>query len=250
MMVDLEKLAKKIKSNLEVVHESIDKAAQISDRKPSDIQLITVSKAHTIEVVRAAIIAGVKHFGENYPEEALAKILEIHENHADVKWHMIGHLQSRKSKIIVDNFHYMHSLDSVRLAKKLNRILTEKKKKLSVLLEFNVSGEDSKFGWKAWEKRFWDDLTPDIEILLSLSQIKILGLMAMPPLFDDPEKSRPYLRQLWELREYLCNRFPDENWQELSMGTSADFEVAIQEGATFIRVGQAILGPRPKKSNY
>jgi pyridoxal phosphate enzyme (YggS family) len=248
MNMDLEKLAIKIRNNLEVVHERMDNAAQLSGRKWSDIQLITVSKSHTLEAVSAAINAGADHFGENYPENAVAKIRTINESHVDIKWHMIGHLQSRKAKLVVDNFNYMHSLDSVRLAKKLNKILTEKKKRLPALLEFNVSGEESKFGWKAWEKRSWDDLNPDIEILLSLPQIEVLGLMAMPPLFDDPEKSRPYFRKLRELQEYLSTRFSNANWQELSMGTSADFEVAIHEGATFIRVGQAILGPRPKNS--
>ncbi|MCJ7624834.1 MAG: YggS family pyridoxal phosphate-dependent enzyme [Anaerolineaceae bacterium] len=247
MNTDLEIYAIGIKNNLEIIHERIEKATLFSGRKSSDVQLITVSKKHALEVVQAAVIAGVKHFGENYPEEAVTKIKTIREDHADIKWHMIGHLQSRKAKLVVDNFHYMHSLDSVRLAKKMNRILIEKKKKLPILLEINVSGEESKSGWKAWERRSWDDLAADMEVLLTLPQIRILGLMTMPPLFGDPEKSRPYFRKLRELKEYLSNRFPDGKWQELSMGTSADFEIAIQEGATFIRVGQAILGPRPTK---
>ena len=119
---------------------------------------------------------------------------------------------------------------------------------MPVLLEFNLAGESSKHGWYAGEKHTWDDFLVDIETIISLSHVEVRGLMAMPPLFSNPEKSRPYFKRLGELRNYLSVRYPGICWKELSMGTSFDFEVAIEEGATFIRVGQAILGERPKKN--
>ena len=138
----------------------------------------------------------------------------------------------------------LHSLDSSKLAEKMERICSELNRTLPVLLEFNVSGEESKFGFSAWEENHWSDLKPDIEKILSFSHLHVNGLMTMPPLFEDPERTRPYFQRLRKLRNYLANQFPQVQWQELSMGTSVDYIAAIQEGATFVRVGKAILGPR------
>ena len=115
------------------------------------------------------------------------------------------------------------------------------------MLECNVSGEESKFGYPAFEKGHWDTLLLEVEKITQLPQLKIKGLMTMPPLFDDPEKTRPYFRRLYELKGYLMNNYPELDWKELSMGTSSDFPTAIEEGATIIRVGTAILGPRPQR---
>jgi pyridoxal phosphate enzyme (YggS family) len=162
---------------------------------------------------------------------------------------MIGHVQSRKADIIARNFSLLHSLDSSKLADRLERICSELDRILPVLLEFNVSGEESKFGFSAWEENRWSGLKPDIEKILSFPHLHVNGLMTMPPLFEDPERTRPYFQRLRRLQNFLANQFPKVQWQELSMGTSADFIAAIQEGATFVRIGKAILGPRVIKDN-
>ena len=113
-----------------------------------------------------------------------------------------------------------------------------------MLLEFNVSGEESKFGFPAWEEKRWPELQPEIEKILALSHLRVSGLMTMPPFFDDPEQTRPYFQRLRRLQEFLANHYPQAQWQELSMGTSVDYVAAVQEGATYVRIGQAILGPR------
>jgi hypothetical protein len=222
--------------------DQIAKAAAGSGRIPEEVRLVVVSKTQPLEVIRAAIAAGISMFGENYAEEALGKIAALKET--EVEWHMIGHVQSRKADIIARNFSMLHSLDSSKLAEKMERICSELNRTLPVLLEFNVSGEESKFGFSAWEENHWSDLKPDIEKILSFSHLHVNGLMTMPPLFEDPERTRPYFQRLRKLRNYLANQFPQVQWQELSMGTSVDYIAAIQEGATFVRVGKAILGPR------
>jgi pyridoxal phosphate enzyme (YggS family) len=188
------------------------------------------------------LAAGISKFGENYAEEAIDKIIGL--GSAAVEWHMIGHVQSRKAEKVAEYFSMLHSLDSLKLAARLDRSCRELNRRLPVLLEFNVSGEESKFGFQACDEHQWSDLETDIEKILNFSHIDVSGLMTMPPFFDDPEESRPYFRKLRQLQEYLARKFPQVHWKELSMGTSVDFMVAIQEGATYIRIGQAILGPR------
>jgi uncharacterized pyridoxal phosphate-containing UPF0001 family protein len=141
----------------------------------------------------------------------------------------------------------LHSLDSSKLAGRLDRLCGDLKRTFPVLLEFNVSGEESKFGFPAWDEKRWPELKPDIEKILALSHLRVNGLMTMPPFFDDPERTRPYFQRLRRLQDFLANLYPQAQWQELSMGTSSDFVAAIQEGATYVRVGQAILGPRANK---
>ncbi len=213
-------------------------------RKPEEIRLVVVSKSQPLEVVRAAVAAGISTFGENYADEATEKILSL--KGTGVEWHMIGHVQSRKAEAVVSNFAMLHSMDSVRLAGRLERFCIEFDRVLPVLLECNVSGEESKFGFPAWEKRYWPDLEHEIEQILAFQHLQVCGLMTMPPVFDDPEQTRPYFLHLRRLQEFLQNQFPKTQWKELSMGTSLDFMAAIQEGATFVRIGQAILGPRTK----
>ncbi len=185
-------------------------------------------------------------FGENYAEEIEPK-RRILSAFAGVEWHMIGHIQSRKAKIVAEMVDYVHSIDSLELAQKLNRSLEERGRDLPVLLEMNVSSEESKSGWSTWEESQWEKLIPDIESVLACSRLHVHGLMTMPPLYENSEMVRPFFKRLAFLRDFLAARYPGVDWQELSMGTSADFEIGIQEGATFIRVGQAILGPRPAR---
>jgi pyridoxal phosphate enzyme (YggS family) len=204
---------------------------------------VVVSKSQPLEVVRAAITAGVSILGENYAEEAVTKISALPQT--AVEWHMIGHVQSRKAELVAAHFSLLHSLDSVKLARRLNLYCDEAGRILPVLLEANVSGEESKFGFPAWDEKHWPDLLPAIDQILTFPRLRVLGLMTMPPFFDDPEQTRPFFQRLRRLQKFLRKNFPQIDWPELSMGTSLDFITAIEEGATFVRVGQAILGPRP-----
>jgi hypothetical protein len=222
--------------------ERIEKAAQAAGRDPRGVRLVVVSKAQPFDVVQAALAAGIRLLGENYAEEAVEKILALGLQ-SGVEWHMIGHVQSRKAGLVAEHFDLFHSLDSLKLAQRVNRFAAEYGRTLPVLLEFNIGGEDSKHGWSG-EERDWQAALPEIEQVLSQPNLKVRGLMAMPPFPDQAEQSRPYFRQVCRLQEFLGRRFPAVAWEELSMGTSVDFEVAVQEGATLVRVGTAVLGPR------
>ncbi len=234
-----------IRERYHQVLDQIARAEQRVGRAVGSTRLVVVTKAQPIEVVRAAVEAGIKIFGENYPEEAVSKIQAL--GPAGVEWHMIGHIQSRKADLIAGHFSLVHSLDSLKLARRLDRFATQAGCRIPVLLEFNVGDETSKFGWPAADERAWTNLFPEIEMVLELEQLEVRGLMAMPPLFENPERARPYFQLLRRLRDALAQRFPQGKWEELSMGTSADFEVAVEEGATLVRVGAAIVGPRPPK---
>jgi pyridoxal phosphate enzyme (YggS family) len=222
-----------IKENLLRVMERLEKAAQRSKRDPSEIKLVAVSKTVEAARIKEAIEAGVSILGENYVQEAKRKIEEIGRS---VAWHFIGHLQSNKAKYVVYLFDMIHSLDNIPLAEELSRRAEQADRMIKVLMEINLSGEATKFG------------TDEGEILnlarriLQLSHLSLEGLMTMPPYFDSPEMSRPYYVKLRELKERLVREgIP---MKELSMGMSNDFEIAIEEGATYVRVGTAIFGPR------
>ena len=205
-----------------------------------------MTKSQPIEIVQAAIEAGVRILGENYPEEAVTKMQSLAEQ-SGVEWHMIGHVQSRKARLVADHFALLHSLDSLKLAQRLNRFAAERNHVLPVLLEFNVGGEESKAGWNASEETRWEALLPDVASILDLPGLRVQGLMTMPPLGTDPEDSRQFFVRLRQLRDHLAPRFPRADWHELSMGTSADYTIAVEEGATLVRVGTAIVGARKYK---
>lgn len=228
------------------VRDRIEAAARRTGRDPAAVRLVTVTKSQPLEVVWAAAAAGMRLLGENYPEEAAAKI-DILKKEFDVEWHMIGHVQSRKAELVARRFTMLHSLDSLKLARRLDGLCAAAGRTLPALLEFNVGGEESKFGFPAWDERLWPDLVPLLEPILVLPRLRLAGLMTMPPFFEDPECSRPYFRLLRRLRDFLAGRFPAVGWDELSMGTSVDYETAVEEGATYVRVGAAIVGPRPPK---
>jgi pyridoxal phosphate enzyme (YggS family) len=233
-----------IRDRYEKVVNSIANSAIKAGRKPESTRLVVVTKLQPPEVIQAAIEAGAHILGENYAEEAAGKISVLKPQSA-VEWHMIGHVQSRKALMVAQNFDLVHSLDSLRLAQRLNRSAFELGRTLPVLLEFNVSGENSKTGWEAADDSRWPDLLADVNAIVILQNLKVHGLMTMPPLSTDPEAARIYFRQLRRLRDFLSKRIPQVDWTELSMGTSGDFAVAVEEGATLVRIGQAILGPRP-----
>jgi pyridoxal phosphate enzyme (YggS family) len=226
------------------VRDAISAAAQRGGRGAETVRLVVVTKMQPVEVVRAAIDAGAQILGENYAEEAADKIAALGPQ-SGVEWHMIGHVQSRKAQLIAQHFDLVHSLDSLRLAERLNRLSAEAGRILPVLLEFNISGEKSKHGWLAADEAQWADLLNDVNAIAALTNLKVRGLMTMPPLSTDPEAARRYFQRLRHLRDFLTRQVPGADWHELSMGTSADFAVAVEEGATLVRVGQAIVGPRP-----
>jgi len=222
-----------IRENLLRVTERIEKAAQKAGRNPKDIRLVAVSKTMEADRVREAIEAGVTILGENYVQEAQKKIEEIGK---PVSWHFIGHLQTNKAKVVVRLFDVIHSVDSVALAEELNRRAQQANQKIPIMIEVNLSGEATKFGTEE------EKVTSLAQGVLKLDHLSLEGLMTMPPYFDDPEMSRPYFIQLRELKERLVKGgIP---LKDLSMGMSNDFEIAIQEGATYVRVGTAIFGAR------
>lgn len=226
--------------------DRIATAARRSGRDPGDVRLVVVTKSQPLEVIQAAVQAGVQVLGENYPEEAVIKIQGL-AGQSGVEWHMIGHVQSRKARLVTEHFALLHSLDSLKLAQRLDRFAAEQGRVLPVLLEFNVGGEESKAGWDASEASRWEALFPEVASILSLPHLQVRGLMTMPPLETDPDDSRRFFRRLRALRDRLASQFPQAEWRELSMGTSADYPVAVEEGATLVRVGTAIVGARKYK---
>jgi pyridoxal phosphate enzyme (YggS family) len=223
--------------------DNIASAAHSVGRQPESVKLVVVTKSQSVEVTRAAIEAGAHVLGENYPEEGVMKLQSLREFSA-VEWHMIGHVQSRKAQLVAENFNLLHSLDSLKLAKRLDRFCGETGRTLSVLLEFNVGGEDSKSGWLAGNETLWPALLDEVAAVIALPSLQVRGLMTMPPLGETAEFSRSFFQKLKRLQEYLALQFSQASFTELSMGTSGDYEVAVQEGATLVRVGTAIVGAR------
>lgn len=239
-----------IRLRLAGVQEQVATAAQRADRAPESVRLVVVTKWQSLEVVRAAIAAGALILGENYAEEAVEKIQAVRDEQissAPLEWHMIGHIQGRKAKLVAAHFDFIHSVDSMRLAERLDRAASEVQRDIPILLELNVGGEIAKHGWHAADEAAWPGLLDEIAAIGRLPHLKIRGLMTMPPLATQPEASRPYFQRLRGLQSFLIGEVPDSDWSELSMGTSTDFQVAVEEGSTMIRVGEAILGPRPER---
>ncbi len=234
---------KTIRDNYECVLENISQAATRTGRKTDDIQLVVVTKTQPVELIQAVIDAGADELGENYVEEALPKIQQLRFN-PNLRWHMIGHLQSRKAETACEYFQYLHSLDSVKLADRLDRFSGQLNKKMPVWLEFNIGGEESKSGWDLLQEENWQTLLPEIEHILALSHLNTLGVMTIPPYAEDPEASRPYFTKLRKFEQYVVQQLHLDSFQGLSIGMSADYEVAIEEGSTCVRIGQAIFGPR------
>jgi pyridoxal phosphate enzyme (YggS family) len=227
-----------LRENLEEVKKRIDRAAQKSGRNAHDITLIAVSKTHPVNVLRAVIAAGANVFGENKVQEAEEKIEELSKE--NLRWHLIGNLQSNKARKAVKLFDVVHTLDSVELATRLERICKEEdKESLEVLVQVDLANEATKKG--ITEK----DLPKLVDFLQTCDCLKFSGLMILPPFFEDFKKVRPFFKRLREIRDELLqkNAFAN-NSGELSMGMSHDFEIAIEEGATLVRVGTAIFGER------
>jgi pyridoxal phosphate enzyme (YggS family) len=234
-----------IQTNYRNVLEQIEQAAAQAGRSPADVRLVVVTKGHPVAAVEEALAAGARIFGENYVEEGVAKLTTVAAHTPGVEWHMIGHVQSRKAQPVAEHFDWVHSVDSLKLAQRLDRFAGQSGRRLPVLLECNVSGEESKFGWSAAGEAQWDALLPSLEQIARLPNLDLRGLMTMAPFFDEAEPARPYFRRLRTLRDFLTDRLAGIRLSELSMGMSGDFTVAIQEGATLVRIGTAIMGHRP-----
>ena len=235
-----------IRENYFQVLEQIERAAQGASRPSGAVRLIVVTKTHPLENIQAVLKAGARDLGESYADEAVAKITAVGFV-SGLRWHMIGHIQSRKASLVAAHFNMAHTIDSLKLATRLDRFAAETGIRLPILLEVNVSGEESKFGYAASRSAQWDALRPEFEQIATLANLEICGLMTMPPFADHPEASRPFFRQMRTLQAFLVKNLPQVSWRELSMGTSLDFSVAVEEGATLVRVGSAILGSRKAK---
>jgi len=203
---------------------------------------VCTTKTHPYDIVLAAHEAGLVLIGENRVEEALPK-KAASDNLADLEWHMIGHIQSRKSKSVVEIFDAVHSVDRTKIANRLNRDAESVGIRLPVLLECNVSGETSKWGWQLTEEESWPEIVDEFTQIQKLENLEVRGLMTMAPMVADPERVRPIFEKLRLLRDYLQKAVPGD-WAELSMGMTEDYAVAVEEGATLLRIGRAIFGPR------
>jgi pyridoxal phosphate enzyme (YggS family) len=220
--------------NLHIVQQQIRAACQRCDREPNSVTLLAVTKTHPPETIREAANLGIVFFGENKIQEAKAKIPNCP---GKARWHFIGHLQSNKCRDAVELFEAIQSVDSLALAVEINKRAEQAAKTLPVLLEINVAGEASKFGYQPQR------LLAELAELNELSRLEIHGLMAVPPWTPNPESSRPHFRRLRELKA-RCEQVLSTPLPHLSMGMSGDFEVAIEEGATIIRIGTALFGER------
>ena len=225
-----------IRDNLHAVEENINAACERSSRKRSDVKLIAVSKTKPITMLREAYDLGCRDFGENKVQELVGKYDQMPD---DVRWHLIGHLQRNKVKYIVDKVYMIHSVDSLRLAEEISKEAVKKNVTVSILVEVNVSNEASKFGTSA------DDAVSLIEQIAKLPNILVKGLMTIAPYVEDSQKNRLYFAKLKQIYVDIIHKNIDNVcMEELSMGMTGDYEVAIEEGATYIRVGTGIFGER------
>lgn len=229
-------LAERIGGNVSRIQKRIAAAAQTAGRSPDKVTLVAVTKTRSVAEIRAAYLAGVRHFGENRVEEAEDKLPLIELE--DLVWHLVGHLQSRKARRAVGLFDRIDSVDSVRLARRLDGLAAEQGIVLPVLIEVNVSGEESKYGLHLADRAALDDAVAE---MVSLPHLNMDGLMTVAFIAEDADAVRPVFAGLRELRDELRVRFPQCAWRHLSMGMSGDFEIAVQEGATMVRIGRAIF---------
>lgn len=227
-----------IADRVAAVRDRIARAAERARRRPEDVTLVAVSKTHPAAAVREAFVAGVRHFGENKVQEAEAKVAELAALRDEgLQWRLVGHLQANKARTAVSLFDHIDSVDGVHLGERLERAAGEQAKTLSVLVQVKLGDEDTKAGLDE------QHLFPALESLRSSKRLRIQGLMVLPPYDDDPERLRPFFRRLRELRDE-AKEAGLLLGSELSMGMSHDLEVAVEEGATMVRVGTAVFGAR------
>jgi len=226
-----------IKNNLEKINEKIKKAALKANRNPEDIKLVAVTKTATIEQIKEAISAGIKIIGENKVQEAKEKYQVLSADIANIEWHLVGHLQTNKVKYAIEIFDLIHSVDSIKLAREIDKRSLQFGMVTNILVEVNVSGEETKYGIKP------EEVEPFLKEISEFSGIKVRGLMTIAPIAEDKEEVRPYFRKLRELSEKIENKnIKNVKMDYLSMGMTDDFEVAIEEGANMVRIGRGIFG--------
>ncbi|MBF8279492.1 MAG: yggS [candidate division NC10 bacterium] len=225
-----------VRERIEQVRRRIAEAAGRSGRDPNDVQLVAVTKSVAVSQIREALDAGLKVFGENRIQEAKGKVALL--SSPSIQWHLVGTLQTNKSKLAVELFELIHSLDSVKLAASMDRHGAALRKQVRALIEVNLEGESDKSGLHESE------LLPLLQACRAYAHLTIEGLMAIPPFHRNPQDVRPYFRRLRLLRDRAADTHPDFRLRHLSMGMSNDFEVAIEEGATLVRIGTAIFGNR------
>ncbi len=240
-------------ANLGVVRARMAAAAEAAGRDPAAVTLIAVTKTHPVETIQMAYQAGMRHFGENRVEEAIPKIAAMHRWLAaqpgaePIVWHMVGHLQSRKAESATGLFQLIHSVDRPRIVARLGRVCAAQGQIQPILLEVNLSGEENKQGPDLSAdspEEAAQRLSPLVEAIAAEPALRLQGLMTMAPIVERPAEARPVFRQLRALRDELARRFPGLDWSQLSMGMSDDFEAAIAEGATLVRIGRALFGER------
>lgn len=228
----------RVAANLAAIRARIATAAVRAGRSPDAVRLVAVSKTFDADHVRAAHAAGQRDFGENKVQEALAKREATRD--LELSWHLLGHLQSNKTRKTAGAFGWIHSIDRIDLLQRLDQIAAEADAPVRVLVQVDLAAEPTKFGIAV------DDLRPLMDAAVACQAARVSGLMLLPPWAEDPEQARPWFRRLRELRETLrADGYPADMLHELSMGMSHDFEVAVEEGATIVRVGTAIFGARP-----
>ena len=230
-----------IANNIERVKKRVEQACLKSGRSPEEVIIVAVSKTHPVEKVVEAFNCGLKVFGENRVQEAREKFKFLKDY--PIEWHLIGHLQKNKVNHAVKIFHYIHSIDSIELAEKIEKRLDALGKEIKGFIEVKLSEEETKHGVSV------EGLNTLAEYCANLRWLKIIGLMTVPPYFEDVEKVRPYFRKLKELKEELNKNVFNGTLTELSMGMTHDFEVAIEEGATYVRIGTGIFGERNYHGN-
>ena len=236
-----------IADNLAELQSRLAQAATRAGRSPAEITLVAVSKTHGPDKVAEAARAGLRVFGENRVEEAAPKMAAVAL--PGLSWHMIGHIQSRKADDVARaGFALVHSVDSVKLVERLSRLSAAAGRVQPILLECNVSGEASKEGFAVRTEADWQARLPEFAAVLALPGVRVQGLMTMAPIGPDPEAARPVFRRLREWRDYLRIHLPQGDWRDLSMGMTDDFEPAIAEGATLVRIGRAIFGERASQA--
>ncbi|MCY3835800.1 MAG: YggS family pyridoxal phosphate-dependent enzyme [Anaerolineaceae bacterium] len=237
-----------IATHTAAVRQRIQAACERAQRDPSTVRLVAITKTLSIARIRQAYAAGLRDFGENRIEEAREKLPQLRQELPDARWHMVGHVQSRKAAALSPLFDELHSLDSLRLAHRLGRFLSEREQKLPVLIQCNVSGETHKSGFPAstWreQSQTYEELSAAFREILNLPGLELRGLMTMAPYSTQAEASRPHFASLAALRDSLQERL-SHSLPVLSMGMTNDYEVAIEEGATLVRIGRALFGERP-----
>lgn len=239
-------LVERIGANLAQVEAHIAAACESAGRVRSEVLLLPVTKTRSLDEIRAAYACGVRSFGENRIAELAERAEALAPEFAadPAQWHMIGHIQSRKARAVAESADLVHSLDSIKLATRLERFAAELGRTLPVLIEFNVSGEEAKAGFCGWSDSKLKDCVARLAELADMPHLDVRGLMTMAPIVPDAEQTRPYFRRLRMLRGILRGQLAFSQWKELSMGMTNDYQVAIQEGATMVRIGRAIFGER------